>query len=90
MLDILLPLSDGLVLTQSTDTLTELPVSIADIARRVGYNHSIEVAVNVTEALDNAERLVGNSGTICVMGSVYIVGEARTYYHLEPGHAAYL
>ncbi len=85
MLDILLPLADDLILTQASGATTALPEAVETLARDVGYSRPIQLMSNVPAALDEAGRLAGKNGLICVTGSVYIVGEARTYFGLTPG-----
>jgi dihydrofolate synthase/folylpolyglutamate synthase len=85
MLAVLLPITDGLVLTQSTDTATVSPEALAGLAHQLHYPHALGIAATISEALQRAERLAGEGGLVCVTGSVYLVGEARTVYQLAPG-----
>lgn len=85
MLDELLPIADTLVITQAIDSRAESPSNIAEIARQTGYTGPIEIIPPVQDALNYANQL---DGFICVTGSLYIVGEARTVLGLPVGKLA--
>jgi dihydrofolate synthase/folylpolyglutamate synthase len=80
----LLPLTDHMLLTRSSDGTTDDPAHLAAIVRDVGYAGDIVLQYNLNEALAEARHLAGSSGMICVTGSMFIVGEARTLLGLAP------
>ena len=82
MLDEILPIVDRLIITQAVDSRAESPHAIADIAREVGFTGKIEIIPPIQDALVKAQKWVGSSGLICVTGSLYVVGEARTVLDL--------
>jgi dihydrofolate synthase/folylpolyglutamate synthase len=90
MLKALLPITDHLVITQAVDSRAESPEIIAELARTLAFERPIDIIPDVAHALAAAERLAGDSGMACVTGSLYLVGEARDYYNLTVGQAAYL
>jgi dihydrofolate synthase/folylpolyglutamate synthase len=85
MLAALLPVTDHLILTQAVESRAEAPEHIAQIAQRLGYGGPLQMIPPVTEALAAAES---NGGTICVTGSLYLVGEARDVYGLQVGQTS--
>ncbi len=80
----LLPLADHLVLTRSSDGMTDDPTHLAAIVREVGYNGAILVEPNLSLALDKARANAGSAGLVLVTGSMFIVGETRTLLGLYP------
>jgi dihydrofolate synthase/folylpolyglutamate synthase len=90
MLKALLPITDYLVITQAVDSRAESPEIIAELARSLAFERPVDIIPDVAHALAAAERLAGDSGMACVTGSLYLVGEARDYYNLTVGQAAYL
>jgi len=90
MLRALLPITDHLVITQAVDSRAESPEIIAEMARSLAFERPIDIIPDVAHALTAAERLARGKGMACVTGSLYLVGEARDYYNLTVGQAAYL
>jgi dihydrofolate synthase / folylpolyglutamate synthase len=80
----LLPLADHLVLTRSSDGMTDDPIHLANIVRDLGYNGTVVVESNLNAALDNARTAASSTGMICITGSMFIVGETRTLLGLVP------
>ena len=82
MLDELLPIVDTLIITQAVDSRAESPQAIADIAHETGFAGRIEIMPPIQDALETAQKLAGEIGIVCVTGSLYVVGEARTVLDL--------
>jgi dihydrofolate synthase/folylpolyglutamate synthase len=80
----ILPAADLLILTRSADQVTQDPSALIPLVRDAGYLGAVEVVAVLSEAIQQAERLAGDSGMVCITGSLYLVGEARTVYGLEP------
>jgi len=85
MMEELLPIVDQLVITQAVDSRAESPEEIVHIARDTGYQGDIQVIPVVSKAVETALMSAGTSGMVCVTGSLYVVGEARTAYGLPIG-----
>ena len=90
MLAALLPITHHLVITQAVDSRAESPENIAELARSLSFERPIDIIPDVAHALSEAERLAGPNGMVCATGSLYLVGEARDFYNLAVGQAAYL
>ncbi len=82
MLDEILPIVDSLIITQAVDSRAESPDAIADIARETSFTGDIQIIPPIQDALDRAQHMIGEEGLICVTGSLYVVGEARTVLEL--------
>ncbi|NDJ85450.1 MAG: bifunctional folylpolyglutamate synthase/dihydrofolate synthase [Chloroflexi bacterium] len=90
MMDELLPEVSHLVITQAIDSRAESPDEIVRLARETGYAGPISVQPIVDDAVDLARRLAEDHGLVCVSGSLYVVGEARSSLGLAPGQAVTL
>lgn len=82
MLQALLPMTDVLIVTQAVDSRAEDPAILAEMAREQGHAKPILILPTVADALAAAAQHAGNTGTVCITGSLYLVGEARTIYEL--------
>jgi dihydrofolate synthase/folylpolyglutamate synthase len=87
MLEELLPVTQVLIITQALDSRAEDPQAIADFARGFGYQQEIVIEPLVGQALRRARSFAMPDGFICVTGSLYVVGEARTMLNLPVGQA---
>lgn len=87
MMEELLSITDEIIITQAVDSRAESPTTIVDIVRATGYGGNIHVMPVVGEAIQQALQLAGNEGMVCVTGSLYVVGEARTMLGLAAGKA---
>lgn len=87
MLAELLPAVDYFIVTLALDSRAEAPDVIADIARRQGFTGTIELIPFVPDALETARQYATQTGLVCVTGSIYLVGEVRTFYGLKAGQA---
>jgi dihydrofolate synthase / folylpolyglutamate synthase len=74
MADILFPLARRVVATRVENPRSASPEQIRDAGSRTGAD--IEMAANVSAALDCARRSAEAGSVIVVTGSIYLVGEA--------------
>jgi folylpolyglutamate synthase/dihydropteroate synthase len=86
MFDALLPMSDYLIAAQAIHPRALATEEIERIARQTGYSGPIEQIAAVDVALQRASEVVGPGGMICTTGSMFLVGEMRTFCGLPPGH----
>ena len=82
ILEILLPLATTVIATQSSYERATPVRTIAAIIKRMGYE--CLVIEQVEEAMKFARTLAGVGDMVCVTGSLYTVGEARTALGLRP------
>ena len=74
MTEILFPLADRVIATRADNPRSASPEEIQQAGSRTGA--VIEVASNVTEALNRARAIAIPGAVIIVTGSIYLVGEA--------------
>lgn len=82
MLELLLPLASTVVVTQCTDERAMPAHTLAATIEEMGYDSV--VVESVAEAVKFARTLASVSDMVCVTGSLYTVGEARTAMGLQP------
>ncbi len=85
MMEELLPIVDQIIITQAVDSRAESPEEIVNIIQDIGYQGEIQVIPVVSNAIAAATTSVGDTGMVCLTGSLYVVGEARTAYGLPAG-----
>jgi dihydrofolate synthase/folylpolyglutamate synthase len=88
-LQALLPIADHVVLTRSHDGMTDNPLHLAEVMRALnGLDSKRQGGVNVEgdlgAAMAKARMLAGIQGMVCITGSMFLVGEARTRLGLQP------
>jgi len=77
-LDILLPLSDIVIMVQTRHPRAADPHELARIASsRLRSGQLLGVAENVEDAVSTALSLARPADLICATGSVFLVGEVR-------------
>jgi dihydrofolate synthase/folylpolyglutamate synthase len=86
MFDALLPISDYLIAAQAVHPRALATEEIERIARQTGFAGPVVQIAAADEALQRASELVGPDGIICATGSMFLVGEMRTFCGLPPGH----
>jgi len=84
----ILPAADVLILTRSADQITQPPEVLAPYVLQAGFTGFMVVQPDLSVALRNARTLAAPRGLICVTGSLYLIGEARTLLALEPNRPA--
>jgi dihydrofolate synthase/folylpolyglutamate synthase len=82
MLELLLPLASTVVVTQSSDERATPAHALAAVVEEMGSDYV--VVEEVAEAVKFARTLAAVSDMVCVTGSLYTVGEARTALGLRP------
>ena len=88
MFEALLPAVDALVATQAVHPRALAPQEVVSLAEMQGFSGSTFEIPVVKEAVFKARDLVGHGGVVCVTGSLFVVGEARTVFRLPVGHVA--
>jgi dihydrofolate synthase/folylpolyglutamate synthase len=82
MLELLLPPASTVVVTQSSDERAMPAHALAAMVKEAG--HDCVVVEEVAEAVKFARTLAAVSDMVCVTGSLYTVGEARSALGLRP------
>jgi dihydrofolate synthase/folylpolyglutamate synthase len=84
MMEELLPSIDLLILTQAVDSRAESLDQLEYIAHQTNYTGQLVRVPVVGEAIQKAITLAEKTGVVCITGSLYVVGEARTDLGLQP------
>jgi dihydrofolate synthase/folylpolyglutamate synthase len=84
MVSAIAPLSDVIIVTKSTNPRASDPLILKQIIESIDPNKKIYVEASIPEAIKHAKRLAKQKDMICVSGSLFTVGEARSY--LLSGH----
>ena len=72
------PLADHIILTRPHTSRAASPGSLKEALGRNGKK--AEVIEDLNKAIDRGLSLTGEEGLLCITGSLYTVGEARTYF----------
>jgi dihydrofolate synthase/folylpolyglutamate synthase len=83
MLHLLAPLADTIILTKPHTERATPPLSLRKALGRSGKQAEIEE--DLKKAIDRGLSLTQEGDLLCITGSLYTVGEARTYFHPERG-----
>ncbi len=79
MLHLLAPLADHIILTQPHTDRAMPPVLLKKALAQNGKK--AEIAADLKEAIKRGLSLTQDEDLLCITGSLYTVGEARTYFH---------
>jgi dihydrofolate synthase/folylpolyglutamate synthase len=79
MVSAIVPLSDVIIVTKSANPRASDPLLLKETIERFDANKKIYVEASIPEAVDRAKRIAKQKGMICVSGSLFTVGEARSY-----------
>jgi dihydrofolate synthase/folylpolyglutamate synthase len=86
MLDVLLPISDYVIVTRSDHPRSAAPTRLADAVARAGAG--AEVSVNVKKALRRGLDVLEPDQGLLVTGSIFVVADAREEWALHAGSPA--
>ena len=79
MLSTLAPLADIIICTQSTNPRACNPVVLQKTVLELGFHKQVFIEMTIPAAIDQARSLAKSRDLICITGSLYTVGEAKTY-----------
>lgn len=81
MLEIIVPISDIIIATKSTNNRAFDPNKIIDILIKINPNKRSFCIENIKEAIIKAKDIAQNKDLICITGSLFTVGEARGFFN---------
>jgi dihydrofolate synthase/folylpolyglutamate synthase len=79
MISAIVPLSDFIIVTKSANPRASDPLFLKEAIERFDANKKIYIEISIPEAIDHAKRIAKQKDMICVSGSLFTVGEARSY-----------
>ena len=83
MLHLLAPLADYIILTKPHTERAAPPLLLKKALGR--SRKKVEIEEDLKKAIDRGLFLTQEGDLLCITGSLYTVGEARTYFHPERG-----
>jgi dihydrofolate synthase / folylpolyglutamate synthase len=83
MVSTIVPVSDVVIVTKSTNPRAADPQMLKEMIHGLDPDKTIFVEDLIPRAIDHAKRTAKQKDLICVTGSLFTVGEARSYVLLE-------
>ena len=80
MLSVIIPVSDVVIVTKSKNARACEPTALKDRIKEIGYTKDLFVEKSLPKAIDHAKVMAGKKDVICISGSLFTVGEARSYF----------
>jgi dihydrofolate synthase/folylpolyglutamate synthase len=80
MVSTIIPLSDVIIVTKSANPRASDPLFLKETIEKFDVNKKIFIEDSIPEAIDHAKRIAKQKDMICVSGSLFTVGEARSYF----------
>ena len=79
MLKILLSLTDAVIVTRSINKRACSPVKLKEEIKKLGFDKQIIVKDKISDAVEFAKSIAKKDDMVCVTGSLFTAGEARSY-----------
>ena len=79
MVSLVLPVSDVVIFTKSKNPRACNPKTLHNIAKKKGMEKEMYNFSTIPQALDFAHELLQKDDLLCITGSLFTVGEARSY-----------
>jgi dihydrofolate synthase/folylpolyglutamate synthase len=79
MLNTIVPISDLIVVTKSSNARACDPAILKREIEKIDHKKEIVTEESLSEAIDHAKSLANKDDLICISGSLFTVGEARSY-----------
>lgn len=83
MLEIIVPISDIIISTKSSNNRAFDPRKILDIAIKIRPKIQFFEIEDINEAIIKAQNIAKNRDLICITGSLFTVGETRDFFHYK-------
>jgi len=79
MLSTIAPVSDVIIVTRSKNPRAADPQQLQEIIVELDAHKTVFISHSVPQAITHAKRIMKQPDLLCVTGSLFTVGEARTY-----------
>jgi dihydrofolate synthase/folylpolyglutamate synthase len=79
MVATIVPLADSIIVTKSSNARACDPIFLKEKIENPGYARGVFVEESLPNAIEHARVLAQKNDMICITGSLFTVGEARTY-----------
>ena len=80
MLSVIIPLSDVIIATKSKNARACGSTALKDRIKNIGYTKELYAKDSLSDAINHARSLAHKNDLICISGSLFTVGEARSYF----------
>jgi dihydrofolate synthase/folylpolyglutamate synthase len=79
MVSTIAPISDIIIFTKSKNTRACEPEVLKNEVEKIGFNKDLFIEDSIPKAIENAKSVSNKNDFICISGSLFTVGEARSY-----------
>ncbi|UCF12148.1 MAG: bifunctional folylpolyglutamate synthase/dihydrofolate synthase [Thermoplasmatales archaeon] len=79
MLSTIAPISDIIIVTKSNNVRACEPEVLKNTVEKVGYKKDLFIDDSIPNAIEHAKSVTKEDDIICISGSLFTVGEARSY-----------
>ena len=79
MLSTIVPVSDIIITTKSTNPRACEIDKLKDMIVELGFEKEMFIENTISKAIEHARSLASKNDMICISGSLFTVGEARSY-----------
>jgi len=80
MLSTIAPISDIIIVTKSKNARACEPEFLSNALKKLGYKKELFIEDSIPKAIEHAKSMANKNDIICISGSLFTVGEARSYY----------
>lgn len=80
MLSTIAPISDIIIVTKSNNVRACEPEILKNTIEKIGYKKDLFIEDSIPKAIEHAKSMVNKNDIICISGSLFTVGEARSYF----------
>jgi dihydrofolate synthase/folylpolyglutamate synthase len=74
------PISDIIIVTKSKKSRACDPKILHNALEKLGYKKELFIKDSILKAIEHAKSIANKDDIICISGSLFTVGEARSYY----------
>ncbi|MCK5112111.1 MAG: hypothetical protein KAQ84_01085, partial [Thermoplasmatales archaeon] len=80
MLSTIAPISDIIIVTKSNNVRACEPEALKNAVEKIGYKKDLFIEDSIPKAIKHAKSMANKNDIICISGSLFTVGEARSYF----------
>jgi len=80
MLSTIAPISDIIIVTKSKNARACEPEVLKNSIEKIGWKKELFIVDSLPKAIKYAKSMANKNDIICISGSLFTVGEARSYF----------
>ena len=81
MLSKIVPVSDIIIATKSNNPRACKPIFLEEMIKKIDKSKKIVIKSSIPDAIIYAKKISNKNDLICISGSLYTIGEARSYFN---------